>query len=89
LRNLQNVVYFTRREVLGQLPREMALEMLGTLYAEQGRRPVRSQEIALRMGVSDTRVWKLLGEAKQRGLARPIRQKGWEPVELTEETKTV
>jgi hypothetical protein len=79
LQNLQNVVYFTRHDVMGKTTREKALELLRTLYQEQGG-PVTSKVIAAKLDVSISRIWHILGEAKQAGLARPIRQRGWEPI---------
>jgi predicted DNA-binding transcriptional regulator len=86
LRNLQNVVHFTRRDVLGQTTREKALEMLGVLHQAE-RRPIPARIIGQQLGVSDRRVWFILADAQRQGLARPIRQKGWVPVESSGQEK--
>lgn len=74
--------------MLGQSTREKTLELLGVLHQAE-RRPIPARIIGQQLGVSDRRIWFILADAQRQGLARPIRQKGWEPIKLTENAKTV
>ncbi|MFZ1935242.1 MAG: hypothetical protein WCB27_25825 [Thermoguttaceae bacterium] len=55
------------------------MDLLQSLY-EPGK-PVTSKVMAKRLGVSETRIGHILGEARRAGLVRSIPQQGWEPTQ--------